>query len=116
MLHQLMRFVPIADKIIPRNSSLPILTNLCVDNGVMRATDLETSASMKIADDRSYLLPIGIIKTILKSKPRNIDIKLLPEHKIQINYHNRGVIFPAMEVQDYPELSNHKFKTIDSKP
>jgi len=36
---------------------------------------------MKIDDDRSYLLPIGIIKTILKSKPKNLEIELLPETK-----------------------------------
>jgi DNA polymerase-3 subunit beta len=107
-----MRFAPIAEKIIPRNSTLPILTNICVDKGIMRATDLETSALMKIEDERSYLLPIGIIKTILKSKPKNIEIELLPDNKIQINYQNRGVIFPALEVQDYPELMNHKFKDI----
>jgi DNA polymerase III sliding clamp (beta) subunit (PCNA family) len=112
MLHQLMRFVPIADKIIPRNTSLPILTNIMVDKGVMRATDLEITAVLKIEDDRSYLIPIGIVKTILKSKPKNIDIELLPENKIQINYHNRGVIFPAMGVQDYPEHMNYKFKSI----
>ena len=112
MVHQLMRFVPIAEKIIPRNTSLPILTNICVANGVMRATDLESTATMQIEDNRSYLLPIGIIKTILKSKPKNIDIEILPDNKIQINYMNRGVIFPAMEVQDYPELMNHKFKDI----
>ena len=112
MLHQLMRFVPIADKIIPRNTSLPILTNIMVDKGVMRATDLETTALMKIEDERSYLLPISIIKTILKSKPKNINVELLPDNKIQINYHNRGVIFPAMDIEDYPEQSNYKFKTI----
>jgi len=67
---------------------------------------------MKIDDDRSYLIPIGIVKTILKSKPKNIEIELLPDAKIQINYHNSGVIFPAMELQDYPEALNYKFKTI----
>jgi len=112
MIHQLMRFVPIAEKIIPRNSTLPILTNICVDKGMMRATDLETSASMKIDDNRSYLIPIEIIRTVLKSKPKNIDIELLPDNKIQINYHNRGVIFTAMEIQDYPEPLKFKFKPI----
>lgn len=112
MIHQLIRFVPIADKIIPRNTTLPILTNICVNHGVMRATDLETTAVLKIDDDRSYLLPIGIVKTIIKSKPKNIEIELLPENKIQINYHNRGIIFPAMEVQDYPEPLHLKFNNI----
>ena len=50
MLHHLFRFVPIAEKIIPRKTSLPILTFICVHKNVMTATDLKTTAVMKIKD------------------------------------------------------------------
>ena len=64
MLHHLTRFVPIADKIIPRKTSLPILHYICVHKSRIVATDLETTLVMKVDDKRSYLLPFNILKTV----------------------------------------------------
>lgn len=113
MIHHLARFVPIAEKIVPRKTSLPILTNICIHKGKIIANDLETTAIMKISDKRSYLLPFGIVNTILKTKPQTIDVELLDNDFIKIHYDNKSVRFKMPEtVEDYPLIEKKQFLQI----
>lgn len=112
MLQELIRFIQVAEKIVPRNSTIEVLRNLCVQDGFITATDLELIGRMPVPDSRSYLIPFGIIKTILKSKPASIEIDLSEENRTKINYDNKSVSFPRGEVADYPNLLEMEFKPI----
>lgn len=70
MLQKLIRFLPIAEKVINRKTTLPILSHICVKDGYVSATDLENTVRMKIDDFRTYTIPLNILKTVLKAKPK----------------------------------------------
>ncbi len=112
MLQELIRFLAVAEKIVPRNSTIEVLRNLCIKDGYVLATDLELIARMPVPDNRSYLIPFGIIKTVLKSKPTSIEIDLSEPNRIKINYDNKSVSFPRGEVADFPNLPDIEFQHI----
>ena len=112
MLDSLIRFIPIAEKIIPRRSTIKVLESICIKGGRIMATDLEMTAMMPIDDKRSFLISLGIIKTILKSRPKSFTIDHEGEYKIRINYDDKGVIFPMQEVADYPTMPSDTFTNI----
>ncbi len=112
MLQELIRFLAVAEKVVPRNSTIEVLRNLCIKDGYVLATDLELIARMPVPDNRSYLIPFGIIKTVLKSKPASIDVDLLEPNRIKINYDNKSVSFPRGEVADFPNLPEMDFQSI----
>jgi len=112
MLQELVRFLPVAEKIVPRNSTIEVLRNLCIKDGYVLATDLELIARMPVPETRSFLIPFGIVKTVLKSKPASIDFDLSEPNRIRINYDNKSVSFPRGEVADFPNLPETEFQPI----
>ncbi len=112
MLQELIRFLAVAEKIVPRNSTIEVLRNLCIKDGYVLATDLELIARMPVPETRSFLIPFGILKTVLKSKPASIEIDLSEENRIKINYDNKSVSFPRGEVADFPYLPEMEFMPI----
>ena len=112
MLQELIRFLPIAEKIVPRNSTIEVLRNIAFIDGHIVATDLDIIARMPVPETRSFLIPFGILKTVLKSKPISIDVDLTEQHRTKITYDNKAVSFPRGEVADFPNMPNGKFKLI----
>ena len=112
MLQELIRFLPVAEKIVPRNSTIEVLRNIAFIDGYIVATDLDIVARMPVPDTRSFLIPFGILKTVLKSKPASLEIDISDENRIKINYDNKAVSFPRGEVSDFPNMPIGKFKSI----
>lgn len=112
MLQELIRFIPVAEKIVPRNSTIEVLRNIAFKDGYVFATDLELIARMPVPETRSFLIPFGILKTVLKSKPASIEFDLSEPNRIKINYDNKSVSFPRGEVADFPNMSEMKFQPI----
>ena len=112
MLQELIRFLPIAEKIVPRNSTIEVLRNIAFIDGYIFATDLDIIARMPVPETRSFLIPFGILKTVLKSKPASIEIDLSDENRIKLNYDNKAVSFPRGEVTDFPNMPDGKFRPI----
>ena len=112
MLQELIRFLPVAEKIVPRNSTIEVLRNIAFIDGFIVATDLDIIARMPVPETRSFLIPFGILKTVLKSKPISIDVDLTDQHRTKITYDNKAVSFPRGEVPDFPNMPNGKFKSI----
>jgi len=112
MLQELIRFLPIAEKIVPRNSTIEVLRNIAFKDGYVLATDLELIARMPVPDKRSFLVPFCIIKTVLKSKPASIEFDLSEPNRIKIDYDNKSVSFPRGEVADFPNLPDMEFQPI----
>ena len=76
MIQELIKFIQLANRVVPKKTTLPILSSVCVEDGFIRATDLETTVRMPLEDKRRYTLPLGVLKSVAKSKPKSFDIDL----------------------------------------
>lgn len=110
MLHTLNTFLPLAEKIYNKKSTLDILKYLCVTNESIIYTDLETTITMQAGDKRSYTLPISILKRVINSKPQLLQIHVLDKSKVKISYDNKQITFPVPAAEEYPSLALEDFK------
>ncbi len=110
MLNNLIRFIPIAEKVINRRTTLPILEHVCVRDGCLIATDLENTIRMKVDDDRNYTIPLNILKIVIRTKPKVLEIDVLEDGKVQIKYDLRKVSFQALDPEEFPNLPNGKYQ------
>ena len=110
MLQTLMKFMPIATRIIDRKTTLPILSHICVSGGQIKATDLETYVSMTVEDSRSYTLPLNILKEVMRSRPKLLEIDLVDDNKVRITYDSKSITFPSMDVEEFPSCPGGRFK------
>ena len=116
MLQNLTKFIQLTQKVVPKRSTLPILTCVCVEDRFIRATDLETTIRMPIDDNRNYTLPFGVLKSILKSKPKKLDIELLKDQRIKLSYDGKNVVVKTLDPDDFPLMPKESFKSIGSWP
>ena len=114
MLQKLIKFVQLAQKIVPKKSTLPILSCVCVEDGFIRATNLETTIRMPIEDKRKYTLPFGVLKSIMKSKPKELDIEILKDKRIKLSYDGKHVEVKTLNPDDFPLMPKEIFKSIGS--
>jgi len=98
MLNELRAFLPMAEKVKARNPTMPILNHLCIENGAMRITDLETTIIIPVDDDRIYTLPISIMKQILKQRPAALEITPLEDYQMKVLFDGNAVVFPILDV------------------
>ena len=112
MLFQLNRFIPIAEKIIPRRSSIPILTNICFTDGKIIATDLDMTLMMKTEHNISLIIPLNILKIVLKAKPKTLTFEKLSNSKAKIIYDGKSITFSSEAVDEFPVLTKGRFKTV----
>ena len=112
MLQNLTKFIQLAQRIVPKRSTLPILACVCVEDGFIRATDLETTIRMPIDDKRKYTLPFGVLKSVLKSKPKELDIELLKDQQIKLSYDGKNVVVKSLTPDDFPLMPKESFKSI----
>jgi len=105
MLTTLHTFLPVARKIQNKRSKLPILQHCCIDGGLIRMTDLETTILMPVADDRSYTIPVDVLYQVLKTKPASLDIDVnRDEASVTIQYDGHTVTCPTLDPEEYPRL------------
>jgi DNA polymerase III sliding clamp (beta) subunit (PCNA family) len=102
MLHILKSFLPMAEKIYNKKSTLDILKYICVREESVIYTDLETTIAMPAEDKRNYLLPIPILKKILNTKPQIFHINIPENGRMSISYDSREISFPVPAVEEYP--------------
>ena len=114
MIQNLYKFVQLAQKIVPKKTTLPILSCVCVEDGFIRATDLETTIRMPVDDKRKYTLPFGVLKSVLKSKPKKLDIDILPKKQVKLSYDGKSVMAGTLDPDDYPLMPKESFKKLNS--
>ena len=112
MLQKLIRFLPLAEKVIAKKTTLPILSHVCVRDGFISATDLEHWVQMKIDDTRNYTIPLNVLRTILKAKPKSLEIDLLEDEKVQMTYDNRHLTFKSLDTDEFPSIPVGTFKSL----
>ena len=113
MLKELRIFLPMAEKLKSRNH-LPILDYILITGGVMRYTDLENTITIPVDDDRTYMLPLDVMKLIIKQHPKEIIISIIDENKVEIKFDINTAIIPFREVDtdEYPMLPDEIFTNI----
>ncbi len=112
MLQKLIKFIQLANRVVPKKTTLPILSNVCVEDGFIRATDLETTIRMPLDDKRRYTLPFGVLKSVVKSKPKSFDIDMLINKKIKIAYDDRKLLVQTLNPDDFPSMPSESFKMV----
>jgi len=112
MLETLIRFLPMAEKVINRKTTLPILSQLCVKDGYISATDLENTVRIKTDDTRHYTIPLDILKTIMKTKPKQLEVSVLEDGRVQIRYDLRTITFKSMDAGEFPITPKGKFRSL----
>lgn len=114
MIKNLFKFVQLAQKIVPKKTTLPILSCVCVEDGFIRATDLETTIRMPVDDERKFTLPFGVLKSILKSKPNNLEIEMLESQQIKLTFDGKIVVLKTLDPDDFPLMPEESFKKLNS--
>ena len=75
------------------------------------AMDLEMTVTIPVEDKRSFLIPFGIIKAVLKSRSKEFSIDIKGE-KIRLSYDDKAVIFPIQDVADFPNSPLGELKEV----
>jgi len=107
------RFIKIADRLVIRSPTLPILGHICTENGKMRVTDLENTLIVPVVDKRSYTIPFSFLKAVLKQKPHDLSIKPGKAGKVTLAHANNSLTVQGMKTEDFPVVPNSKFRKID---
>jgi DNA polymerase III beta subunit len=110
MLPALQTFLPMAEKIYSKKTTLDILQYICLSDEKLIYTDLETVITMPVADKRSFTLPIPILKKVISSKPQSLKIYSLDNSRFSISYENKQVTFTTTNVEEYPNLPAESFQ------
>lgn len=116
MLLQLRQFLTIAEKILDRKSDNPILHSVCLHNGLVVMTDLEITATMPVDDDRSYTLPLDILKKVLKTNPKHLEIEISKGPILKIKFDDKALKFPVAEWREYPDVPTDVFQEVGIWP
>ena len=112
MLSDFTRLLPMAEKVIDRRTSLPILKEICIQDGIARVTDLETMLVMPVPEIRAYTIPVTLLKKVLATRPQNLFVSVGEDQKITISYGDQKVTYNGRDVADFPALPKEKFKPI----
>ncbi|MBC8400923.1 MAG: DNA polymerase III subunit beta [Candidatus Marinimicrobia bacterium] len=116
MLETLRRFMPLAQNIINRKSALPILEQICIRDGYIIATDLETTVRMRIDAGINYTIPLTLLKTILKVRPKKLEVEVFEENKVVITYDTRRITFESLDTDEFPALPSGRFRAVGQWP
>ena len=120
MLKELKLFLPVAKKVKGRHSPvLPILDHLCVQDRMMRVTDLETMVVVPIDDKESYTLPIYGMDQILKQKPEVLRC-VVGENCVVVTFGKSemtpgqmySVTFGTRDPKEYLHIPKEKFEKV----
>ncbi len=112
MLSALQRLQPMAEKVIDRRTSLPILKEICLQDGIARVTDLETMLVMQVPDQGSYCLPVTLLKKVLATRPQDLRIEPGKIQKVTLGYGDLRLSYQGKDPKDFPAIPGGKFKAL----
>ncbi|KAA3618559.1 MAG: hypothetical protein D8M58_21485 [Calditrichaeota bacterium] len=117
ILFLIQTFLPIADKVYDRKTTLDILHSICIKDGFMLMTDLDTFVRMPLKNTRqpdryNYTLPIKILKKILLTKPASLCIEKSTEDKLSIKFDECQITVPTENTDEYPSFPEENYEKI----
>ena len=104
------RFIKTADRLVISSPTLPILGQICIENGIMKVTDLENTLIVPVEDKRSYTIPFKTLKAVLKQKPEDLKIEIEKDDKLSLLYGKRSLTVQRLNPEDFPLLPKGKFR------
>ena len=116
MLSALQRLLPMAEKVINRRTSLSILKEICLQDGIARVTDLETMLVMPVPDQGSYCLPVSLLKKVLATRPQDLKIEPGKNQKVTLRYGDPQLSYPGKDPKDFPAIPGGQFKSLGKCP
>ncbi|MFC1583871.1 hypothetical protein ACFL4U_04215 [Candidatus Neomarinimicrobiota bacterium] len=116
MLSALQRLLPMAEKVVDRRTSLPILKQICVQKGKARVTDLETMLVIPVPDKRSYTMPVQLLKKVLTTRPSSLEILLEENGKASVQYDGQRLTFQSKDVAEFPAIIDREFESLGVWP
>ena len=116
MLSALQRLLPMAEKVIDRRTSLPILKEICLQDGIARTTDLETMLVMPVPNQASYCLPVAVLKKVLATRPQDLTIKPGKDQKVTLGYGGLQLSYQGKDPKNFPAIPRGKFKPLGKCP
>ena len=102
-----------AERLVIRSPTLPILGHICVEKRSMRVTDLENTLIMPVDDKRSYTVHFNSLKTVLKQRPQDLNVELGKDNQITLSYDNKNLTVKGLNPEDFPMMPKGKFRMID---
>jgi len=96
--------------VVPRKPTLDILKNVCLGNGEIRATDLETTVVIPFPEaDTPCLLPYNIILKMLQYTNGGEYLTITPEDKnVALEWSEGRTSLNVEDVNEYPALQEFK--------
>ena len=94
--------------VVPKKTSLPVLNNIILKDGNMRATDLETEVSVGIPEMNgdAFLLPFRQAMEVLKYVPRDLVLTIEPKDKsVKLSWDGGSASYMVPAYTDYPETA-----------
>ena len=116
MLVQLRQFLSIAEKVVDRKSNNPVLCSVCLHDGFIRMTDLEITAKMPVDDDRSFTIPLNILKKVLKTNPKHLEIQISKGPILKINFDDKTIKFLVADWHEFPDEPKDVFQELGVWP
>jgi DNA polymerase-3 subunit beta len=105
---------------VPRKPTKPVLSQVCLKEGQLTATDLETTVSIDLpeAQGAAFLLPFKAVMEVLKYVPGDemLNLELTPKPNsqgqlIKLSWKSGSAAYESKDIQDYPEIAVKEVKT-----
>lgn len=113
ILNDLKAFQPMANHVIDKKTSLPILTNIAVANGRMVATDLNHWIEMPIDFDGVFTMPLGMLNSLINCKPDGIRVGSIEDNNITLSIDDPQILkYPGKNLNDFPNRPEGRFRKI----
>ena len=94
--------------VVPKKTSLPVLNNIILKDGNMRATDLETEVSVGTPEMNgdAFLLPFRQAMEVLKYVPGDLVLTIEPKDKsVKLSWDGGSASYMVPAYTDYPETA-----------
>lgn len=107
---KLKKFLLIANKVIPRNSTLPILKEILVRDGYFMVTNLENFLFYPVGKSTAFTIPFGDLREFVKGAKGEIEILKKEKNRVEIKKSSLSVTFQGKDPNDFPGMMEKQQK------
>jgi len=96
----------LAEPVIPRKTTLPVLKNVLLKDGQVIATDSETMIILDYPEaEGEYLIPHRLIKEFLRHVPGDASLTIEQlKDKVRFSWNGGNASYNVGEIEDYPPI------------
>lgn len=71
---------------------------------------------MKCESSSNYTIPLNLLKTILKARPKKLEVEVLEDGKVVITYDTRRIMFESLDTDEFPVVPSGRFRAVGQWP